>query len=75
MATITLAYGARLEIADVLYEFVRDEAVNGTAWTADQLFEVLGELVQEFGPRNQELLAKRISRQEQIEHYPSLIHS
>ena len=69
MATITLAYGARLEIADVLYEFVRDEAVNGTAWTADQLFEVLGELVQEFGPRNQELLAKRISRQEQIDHY------
>ena len=66
MATITLASGAGLEIADVLYEFVRDEAVNGTAWTADQLFGVLGELVQEFGPRNQELLAKRISRQEQI---------
>ena len=69
MATITLASGARLEIAAVLYEFVRDEAVTGTGWAADQLFGVLGELVQEFGPRNQELLAKRISRQEQIDHY------
>ena len=69
MATITLASGASLEIAAVLYEFVRDEAVTSTGWTADLLFGVLGELVQEFGPRNQELLAKRISRQEQIDHY------
>ena len=69
MAAITLASGARVEIADVLYEFVRDEAVTGTGWTADRVFEILGELVQEFGPRNQELLAKRVSRQGQIDQY------
>ena len=69
MATITLASGARVEIADVLYDFVRDEAVTGTGWTANRLFGVLGELVQEFSPRNQELLAKRVSRQGQIDQY------
>ena len=44
MATITLASGAPVETAEVLYEFVRDEAVTGTGWTASRVFSMLGEL-------------------------------
>ena len=69
MATITLASGAPVEIAAVLYEFVRDEAVTGTGWTVGQVFSMLGELVQDFDPRNRELLAKRAGRQRQIDQY------
>ena len=69
MATITLASGAPVEIAAVLDEFVRDEAVTGTGWTVGQVFSMLGELVQDFDPRNRELLAKRAGRQRQIDQY------
>ena len=69
MTTITLASGAPVEIAEVLYEFVRDEVVTGTGWTADQVFSMLGKLVQEFDPRNRELLAKRTVRQREIDQY------
>ena len=69
MVTIRLGSGAAVEIAKVLYEFVRDEAVAGTRWTADQVFSMLGELVREFEPRNRELLAKRASRQRDIDQY------
>ena len=69
MATITLASGATVEIAEVLYEFVRDEAITGTGWTAGQVFSMLGELVLEFDPGNRELLAKRAGRQREIDQY------
>ena len=69
MVTITLESGASVEIAEVLYEFVRDEAVTGTRWTAGQIFSMLGELVQEFEPKHRELMAKRPSSQDQIDQY------
>ena len=52
MATVRLPSGNVLEVHDTLYNFVRDEAVAGTAWTADGVFEVLAELIEEFGPPN-----------------------
>ena len=69
MTTVTLASGAAVEIEEVLYAFVRDEAVTGTAWTADEVFRILGTLVQEFDPKNRELLAKRADRQSRIDAY------
>ena len=71
MTTITLESGASVEIADDLYTFVRDEATKGTGRTADDVFRILGELVEEFGPRNHELLAKRADRQSKIDEYYS----
>ena len=67
MATVTLESGASVEIAQVLYDFVKDEAVKGTRWSAAEVFKVLGELVEEFGPRNRELLEKRAYFQRQID--------
>ena len=58
-----------MEIEEILYAFVRDEAVNGTRWSADDVFRILGELVQEFDPKNRELLAKRASLQTNIDDY------
>ncbi len=69
MATVTLEFGALVEIEDVLYAFVRDEAVTGTKWTVDEVFKILGELVQEFDPKNRELLAKRATLQSKIDEY------
>ena len=69
MAKVTLASGASVEIEEILYAFVRDEAVNGTRWSADDVFRILGELVQEFDPKNRELLAKRASLQTKIDDY------
>ena len=58
-----------MEIEEILYAFVRDEAVTGTRWSADDVFRILGELVQEFDPKNRELLAKRTSLQTKIDDY------
>ena len=69
MATVTLASGAPVEIEEVLYAFVRDEAVKGTRWTVDEVFRMLGELVQEFAPKNRELLARRAYIQSKIDEY------
>ncbi|MDA0264879.1 MAG: malate synthase G [Chloroflexi bacterium] len=69
MTTVNLASGASVAIDDALYAFVRDEVVPGTDKTVDEVFAILGELVQEFGPKNQELLDKRASRQSRIDEY------
>ncbi len=69
MATVALTSGANLEIEEVLYAFVRDEVVTGTSWSVDQVLGILGELVQEFDPKNRELLAKRASLQSRIDDY------
>jgi len=58
-----------VEIEEILYAFVRDEAVTGTQLSADDVFRILGELVQEFDPKNRELLAKRASLQTKIDDY------
>ncbi len=69
MAQVNLASGAAVEIQDSLYSFVKDEALPGTRWTADHIFQMLGELIEEFGPRNRELLAKRADFQRKIDDY------
>ena len=69
MAQVSLASGQLVEIRDSLYEFVRNEALPGTPWSADEVFGLLGGLLEEFGPRNAELLAKRGFYQRQIDAY------
>jgi len=69
MTTITLASGTPVAIDDALYAFVRDEVVPGTGKTADEVFTILGDLVQQFGPKNAELLDKRTARQASIDQY------
>ena len=71
MATVSLESGASVEITQVLYDFVKDEAVKGTRWSADEVFRVLGELVNEFGLRNDQLLEKRAQFQRQVDNYYS----
>ena len=69
MAQVNLASGNPVEIQDSLYDFIRDEALPGTSWSADEVFRILGDLLEEFGPKNQELLAKRGFYQRQIDSY------
>lgn len=69
MTTITLASGTSVDIDDALYSFVRDEVVPGAGRTADEVFTILGDLVQQFGPKNAELLNKRTARQASIDEY------
>jgi malate synthase len=67
MAQLNIASGKVVQVQDPLYEFVRDEALKGTRWTVDEVFGILGELVEEFGPRNQELLDTRAAYQSKID--------
>ena len=69
MTTITLASGAPVDIDEALYAFVRDEIIPGTGKTVDEVFTILGELVQRFGSKNAELLNKRTARQASIDQY------
>ena len=69
MAQVSLDSGGTLQVHDGLYEFVRDEVVEGTGRTADEVFRVLGDLVERFGPRNRELLARREEVQGRIDDY------
>lgn len=61
--------GSSITIQDVLYQFVKNEVIPGSPWTADEIFGILADLFQEFGPKNQELLAKRLHLQTQIDDY------
>ena len=69
MAQLGLSSGNRVEIDDLLFDFVRDEVVPGTPWTAEAIFQHLGELVEEFEPRNRALLERRVDVQQQIDGY------
>ena len=69
MAQLGLSSGNRVEIDDLLFDFVRDQVVPGTPWTAEAIFQHLGELVEEFEPRNQALLERRVDVQQQIDGY------
>ena len=69
MTTVTLPSGAAVKIYDLLYAFVKDEVLFGTDRRADDVFRMLGELVQEFEPRNRELLTKRADLQSKIDEY------
>ena len=69
MAKIELPSGSQVEVDDLLFEFVRDEVIPGTAWTAEAVFQHLGELVEEFDPPNRALLERRIEVQRRIDDY------
>ncbi len=69
MAVITLDSGTTFQVADVLFDFMRDEALPGSKWTPEEAFRALGRLVEEFGPRNRELLTKRDDAQRKIDDY------
>ena len=69
MAQFELPSGNQVEVDDLLFEFVRDEVVSGTPWTAELVFRHLGELVEEFEPPNRALLDRRSGVQQQIDDY------
>ncbi len=70
MAVITLDSGNVLQVTDVLFDFVRDEALSGAdGWTAEDAFRALGRLIEDFGPTNLELLARRDDVQRKIDDY------
>ena len=69
MAAVTLESGKVVEVAEILYNFVRDEALSGTDRTAEEVFRILGELVEEFDLKNRELLAKRAKYQKDVDEY------
>ncbi len=69
MTTINLASGDSMQISETLYDFVRDEVVSASSLSVDQVFEILGDLIVQFGPKNRELLEKRDSVQSQIDSY------
>ena len=69
MAQLELSSGNQVEIDDLLFEFIRDEVVPGTDWTAEAVFRHLGELVEEYEPRNRALLERRMEVQQQVDDY------
>ena len=69
MAHVSLDSGGTLQVHDRLYEFVSNEVVEGTGCTADEVFRILGDLVERFSPRNRELLARREEVQGRIDDY------
>ncbi len=56
-----------LRVATCLAELVRDEITPGTGITPEQFWTGLAEVVNDFGPRNAELLAQRDQRQAAID--------
>ncbi len=56
-----------LEIAQPIYDLVRDEIAPGTGIEPSTVWTALGEIIRELGPRNQELLDKRDDLQSQID--------
>ena len=69
MATVNSQSGSQIEIEDQLYKFVDDEILSGTDKSADEVFSILGELVEQFGENNLALLEKRAEFQGKIDKY------
>ena len=69
MAQLELSSGNQVEVEDLLFNFVRDEVVPDTDWTAEAIFRHLGELIEEFEPPNRALLARREEVQAKIDDY------
>src|SRR5690349_10649266 len=65
----TMAYvdAAGLKVARSLYDFINGEALPGTGIDAEAFWKGLASLVEKFGGRNKELLAKRDRLQAQID--------
>ena len=58
---------AGLQIADTLYKLVTKEVLPGTGIEADNFWNALGRCLNEFGPRNRELLKQRDELQQLID--------
>jgi malate synthase len=56
-----------LQVAKTIYDFINDEALPGTGVAQDAFWAGLDEIVQDLGPRNRELLARRDALQTQID--------
>lgn len=56
-----------LEVSTRLYNFINNEALPGTGVEADKFWTALEDIVNDFAPRNRELLAKREQIQQQID--------
>ena len=66
--TETLKYG-NLTVAKELDEFLRREVVDGIDVDADNFWKALEVILDDFGPRNKELLQKRKDIQDQIDQW------
>lgn len=58
-----------LKIAAVFAQFIEDSALPGTGVNADQFWRGLSDIVHEFGPQNEALLAKREEMQHKIDQW------
>jgi len=58
-----------LQVAQVLHDFIEQEALSGTGVSADAFWKGLAGLVRDFAPRDRELLAIRDKLQAQIDEY------
>ncbi len=58
-----------LQVAPVLYDFIEQEALNGTGVAPEAFWKGLAGLVRDFAPRDRELLAVRDKIQAQIDDY------
>ncbi|WP_426417689.1 malate synthase G [Aestuariirhabdus sp. LZHN29] len=58
-----------LQIADVLYDLITNEIVPGTGVEADRFWGELEAIVNELGPKNRKLLAKRDDFQQQLDQW------
>src|ERR1700757_3005786 len=56
-----------LRVAQVLYDFINNEALPGTDIDPDSFWAGVDKVVTDLGPRNQELLARRDELQAQID--------
>ena len=66
--TETLKYG-NLTVAKELDEFLRTEVINGIGVDANHFWNSLETILDEFGPRNKELLQKRKDIQDKIDQW------
>jgi len=58
-----------LQVADSLYTFIKDEALEGTGVSVEQFWQGLATIVEQLGPKNRALLAERDRLQAQIDHW------
>jgi len=56
-----------LRVAKVLYDFINNEALPGTEIDPDSFWAGVDKVVTDLGPRNQDLLARRVELQAQID--------
>jgi malate synthase len=56
-----------LQVAQVLHDFIANEAVTGTGVTADHFWEQFAAILRDLGPRNLALLAERDALQAKID--------